>query len=423
MRRDGAVSESSMGRMCTTMSKYFHLGGKDCTCRSSPGRYPWSRRVRVGDFLYLSCIMICAIPAIEAADPPLGPGDTIDIQVFQEPDLSLQLVISEDGQIRYPLLDTLNVTGMTAFGLAGEIELLLTDGGYLRTASVQIAILDRKSSLATLSGTVHSPGTFPLDPGERLREFLSKHGGIRDQEASPYIVVSHVNGATTTISRRGLFFPRSDDDSKLNIPLRHQDDVIVPGAEMFYVQGAVMLPRGFFLTEELTLREAIGLAGGWNEESGTEIIWQRPAAEGRPSMILSIPISELESGDPAADALVGPGDTIYVEQFNSFYVSGAVNKPGGYLWRDGLTLSEAVIVAGDLSGVGSKKVRLRRKSVAPDEEPTKHNLSAIKKGREQDPVIWPGDVIIVNQNWLALPLGIREIFPFVGSAGLSYSLN
>lgn len=371
----------------------------------------------------LSLILSLSYNAKAGTDPPIGPGDTIEIQVFQEPDLSLTLVVSEDGLVRYPLLESLQVSGMTAYALAEEIERLLLDGSFIRTASVQVRILERKSSQATLAGTVNTPGAFPLDPGERLREFISKHGGIREPEAAPLIVISHIDGATTGISRRSLFHPRNEEDRELNVLLRHQDTVIIPAAEMFYVQGAVMLPRGFYLTEEMTLRDAIGLAGGWSEEAGTEIIWQRAATEGTPTMVLNIPIGEIEDGETIANAPIGPGDTIYVEQFNSFYVSGEVSKPGGYLWRDGLTLTEAVIVAGDLTNMGSSRVSLRRKDASPEEEPSKHNLSAIKKGKEEDPIVRPGDIVIVNQNWRSIPALLQDIFPVFGSASVSYPLK
>ncbi len=60
-------------------------------------------------------------------------------------------------------------------------------------------------------------------------------------------------------------------------------------------------------------------------------------------------------------------------------------------------------------------IRIKRKKDKPGRSPEKHNLSEIRKGKAPDPSIHAGDVILVNRNWLSIPLLIKELSPF-GSA-------
>ena len=388
------------------MSIFFHKIGKNFAFSGLSGRW------------LLSCVLILlwgAGNAHSSADYVLGPGDTLEIKVFQEPELSLTLAVSQDGTIHYPLLNNVTVSGMTAHELAKHISDRLVQEGYLLYASVNVMILERKSSTVTLTGAVLEPGTYPLEPDERLRDFISNHGGINEEEAGPHIVVSHIDGATRTISRRSLFNPKHPEELEMNLVLKHGDEVLVPNAEMIYIQGAVAMPQGFPLTAETTLAEAIGLAGGWTENAGTELIWQHKAINGGTGTIEAIPISDLEAGNPIGLVPVTPGDIIYIEAFNEFYVGGEVVKPGGYAWKVGLTLTKAVAVAGGLGEISSGKVEVRRKDAPPDAEPERYDLSKIRKNKSPDPRILPGDVVTVNHGWLVIPHTLRKIFPVVGT--------
>ncbi len=388
------------------MSIFFHKSGKIFAPRNLFG------------WCLLSSALILFLAAGNAhssADFVLGPGDVLEINVFQEPELSLTLVVSQDGTIHYPLLNDVSVAGKTAHELAKHISDRLVQEGYLLYASVNIMIVDRKSSTVTLTGAVLEPGTYPLEPDEKLRDYISNHGGINEEEAGPYIVVSHIDGATQTISRRSLFNPRYPEELELNLALKHGDEVLVPNAEMIYVQGAVANPKGFPLTAETTLAEAVGLAGGWTDEAGTELIWQHKAPGGATGTIEAILIGDLEAGNPIGLAPVSPGDIIYVEAFNEFYVGGEVMKPGGYPWKVGLTLTKAVAVAGGLGEISSGKVEIRRKDAPPDAEPERYDLTKIRKNKVPDPEISPGDVITLNHGWLVIPHTLRKIFPVVGT--------
>ncbi len=349
------------------------------------------------------------------ADPVLGPGDIVDIQVFREPELTLTGAVSETGEIRYPLLGTVQAEGQTAHELADHIGSRLVLEGFLLHASVNVLIRERRSSAVTLSGAVREPGTYPLRPGQRIRDFISHHGGLNEERAGLELVVRHVDGATQTIGIRTLFEPKKTEDWQNDIPLLAGDEILVPHARKFYVQGAVARPQAYFLREPVTLLGALGLAGGWTKNAGTHLVWQRHDEMGTPKPVVTVPLRDLYDGQPVGRAPVGFGDVIHVSPADSFHIAGEVRDPGSYACSEGLTLSRAITIADGLTLKGSKAIRIKRKKDKPGRSPEKHNLSEIRKGKAPDPSIHAGDVILVNRNWLSIPLLIKELSPF-GSA-------
>ena len=107
---------------------------------------------------------IFALPGMNvlAGDPTVGPGDILRIEVYDEPALSLQLVVSASGEFSYPLLRRVVASGHTAHSLAREMEQRLSDEQYLRYPSVNVVIVEQRSSVVTLSGAVNNPGRIHL---------------------------------------------------------------------------------------------------------------------------------------------------------------------------------------------------------------------------------------------------------------------
>ena len=123
--------------------------------------------------LFLSIVLtaVFSLPVLAAqrGDPVIGPRDVLKIEVYDEPELSLEVVVSASGTFSYPLLELVDATGHSAHSLARHMEKRLFNERFLRFPSVNIAITSQKNSVATLSGSVREPGTYSLAPGTRLR--------------------------------------------------------------------------------------------------------------------------------------------------------------------------------------------------------------------------------------------------------------
>ena len=78
-----------------------------------------------------------------------------------------------------------------------------------------------------------------------------------------------------------------------------------------------------------------------------------------------------------------------------YFITGAINKKGSFVYKDGITLWQAIVAAGDVNEFAGGKIKLVRNGVAEI-----HDLNRIKRGKAKNPVLRPGDMIEVLESWL-----------------------
>jgi polysaccharide export outer membrane protein len=124
----------------------------------------------------------------------LEAGDQIYIQVFDEPDLTMQATVAQSGSINYSYLGTIQVAGQTPEQLTQSITDKLRDG-YLKNPSVNITVQKYRSFF--VDGEVNRPGSYGYEPGLTLAKAVSLAGGMTDRA-----------------SRRKIFLTREIDGEK-----------------------------------------------------------------------------------------------------------------------------------------------------------------------------------------------------------------
>lgn len=145
----------------------------------------------------------------------LGAGDVIEISVYDEEDLSLEVRIGLSGQISYPLLGDVAVSGLTP----KQLEMKLVSGlkgPYLIEPSVTVSIKEYRPFYVI--GEVKKPGGYPFHPGLTVDKAISLSGGFTERASKSKIYVVHDQGANAP--------KRSDSDKKIPVKLF---DVIQPG--------------------------------------------------------------------------------------------------------------------------------------------------------------------------------------------------
>jgi polysaccharide export outer membrane protein len=100
------------------------------------------------------------------------------------------------------------------------------------------------------------------------------------------------------------------------------------------------------------------LRAGWVRDGGADYVLLRRADDNKE---VRISTEDLARGGPQSDLIVQAGDTLYVADAELIYITGAVNRPGGYPLKPGMTVSELLAMAGGVSQTGSaNRVGLRR---------------------------------------------------------------
>jgi polysaccharide export outer membrane protein len=137
-----------------------------------------------------------------SADYRIGPLDTIDVGVFQEPDLSVKgLEVDSSGSISMPLVGSLAAGGKTTTQLAADISQKLSEK-YLKNPQVSVTVASSSSQNVTVEGQVAEPGVYPVKGHTSLLQTLALAKGETSVAALNQVVVFRtING-----SRMGAVF-------------------------------------------------------------------------------------------------------------------------------------------------------------------------------------------------------------------------
>lgn len=234
----------------------------------------------------------------------LASGDAIRVVIYQNPDMTLETRVSEDGVINYPLVGTIAVGGLEIAAAEAKIAKALRDGGFLKKPQVNIALLTIRGNKVSVLGQVNKPGAYPLETfNMRVSQLLAEAGGLAASGADQLILTGTRNGKPfrrdidiDAIYRQNL----SDDDMEV----AGGDTIYVPRAATFYIYGEVSRPGSYRLERGMTMRQALAAGGGLTSR-GTErrLRVVRRNAQGVPDKVSA------ELND-----FVAPDDVIYVNE-------------------------------------------------------------------------------------------------------------
>ena len=166
-------------------------------------------------------------PAVSQAGPKyrMGPEDQIRVSVWENKDLTLDLVVRPDGNISMPLLQDVVAEGRTAAELANTIRQgLLT---FLRDPQVSVIVLQVNAPKYFVIGNVTRPGPYLLRSETSILQALSLAGGFT-QFASPRSIKLIRNAAGKQEVREVNYKKIIDVDGEGNYMLKSGDTIVVP---------------------------------------------------------------------------------------------------------------------------------------------------------------------------------------------------
>ena len=164
---------------------------------------------------------------LTAPDRPalIGPLDTIQVDVFNIPDLSRELQVDASGRISMPLVGTLDARGKTADELAASIEQSLR-GRYVRNPEVTINIKSSVSQVATVDGQVVEPGLYPVTNQMTLMRAIASAKGMTEfARQDDVVILRTVEGRKMA----GLYNMGAIRRGAYDDPAIYANDVIVVG--------------------------------------------------------------------------------------------------------------------------------------------------------------------------------------------------
>jgi polysaccharide biosynthesis/export protein len=219
--------------------------------------------------------MVSPVPAVITVPPSagqqapvsnqdyrLGAGDSIGVQVYQSPDLSVDARVSESGVISYPLVGTVQLGGLTISEAEKKIADALRSGGFVKVPQVNIALKQVRGNQVAVLGQVSRPGRFPLETfNTRVSDMLAAAGGATAMGDDILIVTGQREGKPfrKVVDIPALFLnPKSDED----ILLAGGDTLFISKAPVFYIYGEAQKAGAYRIERGMTVMQALAQGGG-----------------------------------------------------------------------------------------------------------------------------------------------------------------
>ncbi|MDA8107271.1 MAG: polysaccharide biosynthesis/export family protein, partial [Betaproteobacteria bacterium] len=192
----------------------------------------------------------------------LGPGDVVDITVYNNPDLETKTAIGQDGHVSFPLIGSVALAGLTPAQAGERIAHQLDAGGFVRKPYVNILVTEYRSQTVSVLGEVNSPGAYNISRPIDITQALAMAGGINPKGSNVVVLVT--KGPDGAPRRQKIDITRLiEDGSTPQDPLVASGTIIyVPPAPVFYIYGEVRNPGAYPLTSGLTVQQALSVGGG-----------------------------------------------------------------------------------------------------------------------------------------------------------------
>jgi polysaccharide export outer membrane protein len=265
----------------------------------------------------------------------------LHVEVFDVPELSRDVRVSETGDISYPLIPgRIRASGLTPYQLEQKIAQLLIENGLVTHPQVSIFVKEQNSQPVSIVGAVLKPGVIQLVRPTTLLELLADSGGIVD-DAGSYAIITRKTASPVV-----------------------QSEAAAASAE----------PPPVTPPDELT----------------------------SPAQIITIRLQDLlESGNPVYNIQIFGGDVVSIPRAGIVYVTGAgVSQPGGYVLQshgEQITVMKAVALAHGLSTYAKSDdaVIMRSNPVTGTHDIIPVHIKQIEQHKSDDMAMKSNDILYI----------------------------
>lgn len=242
----------------------------------------------------------------------VGPGDTLQITVFGQPELSATITVSVAGNIIVPVVGSIAVDGLSPAAVASRVTAGLRAKNYLQDPQVSVEVLQVRSQMTSILGEVMRPGRYPLEGRLSLLELLAMAGGLKETADDTAVLLRKSSSPNAVApgasqSRLELYVGGRQALSRAvqDVPLMAGDVVYIGPAKRFFIYGEVARAGAYPMEDGLTVMRAVSLGGGLSQR----------ASERRITINRKVTGTEREETLKATltDPVL-PGDVIHVDE-------------------------------------------------------------------------------------------------------------
>lgn len=269
-------------------------------------------------------------------DYVVGPGDTIQVQLFGNTKGRYSLVVNRDGSLNFPELGPISVGGLSYSDMVRMLEERVRD--QMIGTQISVGAGELRSIRVFVLGEADNPGSYTVSGLSTVTNALFVSGGVKKIGSLRKIEVKR-NGVI--VSRLDLYDLLLKGDTRADIRLLPGDVIFIPPVgDTVSLGGEVRRPAIYELKNETTAGDLIALGGGLTPNADSRLATLERVNEDRQRVTLGLNLSA--SGKHTS---LRSGDVLRVPEIrpvleNSISLSGHVYRSGDFQFRDGMRLTD-----------------------------------------------------------------------------------
>ena len=317
----------------------------------------------------------------------IGNGDLLDVSVFDVPELTRELRVSQTGTISMPLVPTrLHVSGLTESQAEQVIADILQANGLVSHPEVGVVVKEHKSRPITIVGAVTKPMVYEAEANVTLLEALAEAGGISN-DAGDTIIVTRARASSSFVM----------------VPVSDNGSTPAPGAGNSLDSPTPESPAANGINNPApgSFPSAADVAQAQSAPANNSPVQNGPTPSITTSgNVITINLNELiEKGDTRNNIPLQAGDVVTVPHAGIVYVLGAVNKPGGFVLsndRTQLTTMKVLALAGGTTKIAKlDHAVIIRKDDQGKQTETEVDLKKVLNQQSEDLQMRASDVLYI----------------------------
>jgi polysaccharide export outer membrane protein len=359
-------------------------------------------------------------------DYVIGRGDLVYLEVFDIPELSREVRVSQSGTIGIPLVPVrLYVVGLNEMQVQQKVAEVLQANGLVSHPQVMVSVKEKRSKPITVVGAVVRPMVYQADHTVSLIQVLAEAGGI-SADAGDTVIITRVETADEANSNEPPEIGPEDTVSATNPAAPGVPPAAVPTSD-----AAATAKSSSVNTQPAIPAPENAASATPAQNAGSAAI---PPAIGNgdappPANIITVNLAELlERGNTQNNIQLQAGDVVTIPHAGIVYALGAVQRPGGFVStgdRAQLSTLKVLALAGGMTRIAKKdRALIIRKDAMGKQMSIPIDLAKIIGQKSEDIRMMPSDILYIpDNNAKAALIRASEIAVAIGSALAIYRLG
>jgi protein involved in polysaccharide export with SLBB domain len=329
-------------------------------------------------------------------DYVVGPGDTLNVQLYGNETQSYTFTVGRDGRINFPKLGPISVGEMTFDAARRVIDQRVAK--QLIGTQVSVTMADLRSIRIFVLGEANKPGSYAVSGLSTMTNALFVSGGVKNIGSLRKIQLKRHG---QLVSQLDLYDLLLHGDTSADRQLLPGDVIFIPPiGPTVTVYGEVRRPAIYELKSENTAAQIVELAGGLDADADGRLAELERIQTSRLRETINIDLTTRDG----LSSLLANGDILHVPVIRptlekSVELTGYVYRPGIFEYHAGMRLTDVLNSFDELRPNADRHYIMIRRELPPD-----HSISVVSadlegalsaRGSPKDPLLQPRDKIIV----------------------------